>query len=168
MLNMASQFAPAGWFTGSTLDTQHRVPLPTVTDQGPKWGQTKPSGGGITRNHVMGEGGYLWHLIWLISRTQVSRFSEPLPGDCCQGNRVRGKSGSLQDSGGWGGGGCCDWFGHIKWKLSNSIYVTEPITVHSQSKGYSESLLTCANFLLQLHYWPCCQTLLQACSEQLV
>lgn len=104
MLNMASQFAPAGWFTGSTLDTQHRVPLPTVTDQGPKWGQTKPSGGGITRNHVMGEGGYLWHLTWLISRTQVSRFSEPLPGDCCQGNRVRGKSGSLQDSGGWGGG----------------------------------------------------------------
>lgn len=104
MLNMASQFAPAGWFTGSTLDTQHRVPLPTVTDQGPKWGQTKPSGGGITRNHVMGEGGYLWHLTWLISRTQVNH---------CQGIVVRATGseenlGACRIQGGGGGDAVTD------------------------------------------------------------
>lgn len=159
---MASQCAPTGWFTGSSLDTQHRVPLPTVTDRGPKWGQTKPRGGGITRKHVKGEGEYLWHLTRLISRTQVSRFSEPLPGDCCQGNRVRGKSGSLQDRG--GGGGCCDRFGHIKWKLPAFMSLWQSEFIH---KGYCESLLTSTNFPLQRHYWACCQTP-QACSEQLV
>lgn len=153
MPNMESPRSPTGWLTGSSLGIQHRVPLPVVTDQGPKWGQTKIRRRGVTRNHVMGGG----DSTWLISRTQVSRFSAPLPGDCCQGNRVRGKSGSQQH---WGR----PW---LVWQHQPKAPRPAFISLWQSWFIRAESLLTFSHFPQLLHYyWPRFQAL-QARSQQL-
>lgn len=122
--------------------------------------EDKPKLEGGAKQEWCGEGRYQRDSTWLISRTQVSRFSVPLPGDCCQGNRVRGKSGSQKQ---WGRPPlawqhqprapnqhlyCCDNHGSL------------------ESRGHSESLLTFGYFPLLLLSWPRCQAL-QACSHQL-
>lgn len=74
---------------------------------------------------------------WLISRTQVSWFSVPLSGDCCQGNRVSGKYGIQKGE------------QEERGEPMTDLATLTPMSIYSamngllDNRGDSDSLLTC-------------------------